>query len=326
MSRLSLKEVTERILNSPGFKGKLDIRPVADLMAEELPGQAIRNGDDAAAIPDGDGYLLFAAEGIIPRLVEDNPYLAGRAAVVANVNDIYAMGGRPLAMVDVMLCRDGEVAREIARGIIDSAKRFNLPVVGGHTILSVENASLSVAIVGKAKKLITSFDAEPGDEMIMAYNQDGVWIEEFGIWNSTGKRDASLVIGDRELLPQAAEASLVRAGKDISYSGLAGTLVMLCETSGCGAVIDIDSLHAPPSGADIATWLASYFSYGFLLAVKKSNVDELVGRFRKRGLTAERIGQFTEGSAVDLKMDGAMRTLWDWKDKPFTGFGKTTQR
>ncbi|MEE8484901.1 MAG: sll0787 family AIR synthase-like protein [Nitrospinota bacterium] len=319
---VSLKEISEMIISSRGFAGKLSIRGISDLMAKERASLAIMNGDDAAAIPDGDGYLLLAAEGIIPELIEADPFLAGRSAVIANVNDIYAMGGRPLAIVDVVLCKDAELAREIGRGIIDNAKRFKVPVVGGHTILSVENASLSVAIIGRAKKLITSFDAEPGDAMLMVYNPDGIWLKEFGIWNSTGKRDQSLIVGDRDLLPQAAEAGLVCAGKDISFSGIAGTTVMLCETSGCGAVIDIEAIPAPPSGADISSWLVSYFSYGFLLAVSEEKREALSGLFEKRGLKAATVGWFKEGSSIDIKRGRDERPLWDWRDKPFTGFGK----
>jgi len=36
------------------------------------PGE-VRIGDDTAAIPDGDGYLLFAAEGMWPELVATEP-------------------------------------------------------------------------------------------------------------------------------------------------------------------------------------------------------------------------------------------------------------
>jgi len=51
-----------------------------------------------------------------------------------------------------------------------------------------------------------------------------------------------------------------------------------------------------------------------------------VEQFGKRGLEAVKIGIFTEGSAIDLKMGSDTRTLWDWLDKPFTGFGNARRK
>ena len=69
--------------------------------AQVLSG-AVRVGDDCAAIPEADGYLLFAAEGILESFVADDPWFAGYSAVMVNLSDIAAMGGWPLAVVDVL--------------------------------------------------------------------------------------------------------------------------------------------------------------------------------------------------------------------------------
>ena len=98
----------------------------------ELPGGQVHLGDDAAAIETKDGYLLLAGEGVYPPLLKSNPYLAGRTSVLTNVNDIYAMGGRPTAIVDVLISSDNEEAGEVLRGIRDNAARYGVPVVGGH--------------------------------------------------------------------------------------------------------------------------------------------------------------------------------------------------
>src|SRR6201997_5074441 len=62
----------------------------------------IRVGDDCAAIPDEDGFLLFAAEGMLESFVANDPWFAGYSAGMGNLSDIAAMGGRPLAVVDVL--------------------------------------------------------------------------------------------------------------------------------------------------------------------------------------------------------------------------------
>src|SRR5580704_12202726 len=69
--------------------------------AQALSG-ALRVGDDCAAIPEGDGFLLFAAEGMLESFVADDPWFAGYCAVMVNLSDIAAMGGRSLAVVDIL--------------------------------------------------------------------------------------------------------------------------------------------------------------------------------------------------------------------------------
>src|SRR5580693_9178728 len=98
-------------------------------------GERVRLGDDCAAIPDGDGYLLLAAEGMWPELVAREPRFAGYCAVMVNVSDIYAMGGRPLAIVDALYASDAPSAEPIWAGMADAAARLGVPVVGGHTNL-----------------------------------------------------------------------------------------------------------------------------------------------------------------------------------------------
>ena len=102
LTKLPLSELVEKIHNSRSFKSKRNIQIPSKIFANLKNEHAIWNGDDAAAIPDGENYLLLAAEGIIPSLIELNPYLAGRSAVLANVNDIYAMGGKPLSCLNLV--------------------------------------------------------------------------------------------------------------------------------------------------------------------------------------------------------------------------------
>ena len=89
-----------------------------------------RVGDDCAAIPDGDGYLLLAIEGFINAFVAADPWFAGWCGVMVNVSDIAAMGGRPIAVVDA-IWSDGETAADpILQGLRAAATTFNVPLVG----------------------------------------------------------------------------------------------------------------------------------------------------------------------------------------------------
>src|SRR5258708_10209687 len=62
----------------------------------------IRVGDDCAAIPEEDGFLLFAAEGMLESFVANDPWFAGYSAVMVNLSNVASMAGQPLAIVDVI--------------------------------------------------------------------------------------------------------------------------------------------------------------------------------------------------------------------------------
>jgi AIR synthase-related protein len=317
MDELSLPELAQALGESAAFRNKCHIKPAIEAFADLGAAFGIQNGDDAAAIPDGDGFLLLAAEGIIPSMLHENPHMAGLCAVLANVNDIYAMGGRPLAMVDVIGTPDEAGAREICRGLSHNAARFRVPVVGGHVLRTQSDVSLSVAILGKARKLITSFAARPGDRLVLISNAKGQWLSQ-GFWNCTLECNNADLVANLEMLPQVAELGLVRAGKDVSMAGIAGTTVMLAESSGLGACIDLDRI-SPPQGVALVPWLLAFMSYGFVLAVDPAQVDALVGLFRRQGLDGTDIGSFHEEGRVLLARGSERAVLWDFGRSGFAG-------
>jgi hypothetical protein len=319
--RIDPHSLAEILRSSPVFKGKRHIRAVSRTLSGFARDQGIVNGDDAAAIPDGDGYLLLAADGITTGLIRDNPYLAGRCAVLANVNDIYAMGGRPIAMVDVLGATNDATAMEICRGMRDNAARFGVPVVGGHILRTELEPCLALAILGRATRLITSFDAVPGDELVLVTKHGGLWLDQYGFYNCTPDAEDATLVSNLELLPLAAETGLVKAGKDVSMAGIAGTTLMLAESSKVGAVLDLDAI-APPDGVDLAQWLLAFFSYGFVLAVAARTSARLCAHFSQAGLSARKIGEVRPGSPVVLRASDQEALLWDPGENPFTGFAK----
>ena len=94
--------------DSLGLRAKAEIGIVAARLG--LTGSAVPVGDDCAAIPDGDGHLLFAIEGFINAFVAADPWFAGWCGVMVNVSDIAAMGGWPIAVVDAIWAQDETAA------------------------------------------------------------------------------------------------------------------------------------------------------------------------------------------------------------------------
>jgi hypothetical protein len=161
---LNAAALCHALRSSRGFLHKRDITEVLSvLQGADHAVAAVPIGDDCAAIPDGDGYLLFAIEGFVEDFVSASPWFAGYCGVMVNVSDIYAMGGRPLAVVDALWSRGPEPGAQILEGLKAAARRYRVPVVGGHSNYRADGAQLAVAILGRATRLLSSFAARPGD-------------------------------------------------------------------------------------------------------------------------------------------------------------------
>jgi uncharacterized protein len=321
---MSLQTLVDRLRESRGFRHKTDIAGVVNALASRLPNgardlaQAVAVGDDCAAIADGDGYLLFAIEGLVSDFVESMPWFAGYSSVMVNVSDICAMGGRPLAVVDALWSDGLDAASEILAGMAEAAKVYGVPVVGGHSNVRSAQSQLAVSIVGRARALLSSFNARPGDRLVMAVDLRGRFEDPYPFWNASVGAPAGRLRGDLELLPQLAECGLCDAAKDISMAGVLGTSLMLLECSGVGARIDLDAMPRP-DGVDFERWLGAFPSYGFLLSVREEHCAEVLARFRERGLACAAIGDIDASREAVVTQQGESALLWSFRDSAFIG-------
>ncbi|MGC3990539.1 MAG: sll0787 family AIR synthase-like protein [Chthoniobacteraceae bacterium] len=290
-----LSVLIERLRSHPNVQAKLQIAS-AYSPALGVSGPALL-GDDTAAIPDGDGYLLFAAEGMIEAFIEFDPWFAGYSAVMVNLSDIAAMGGSPIALTDVLwTADDSPVAQELWAGMQAASKAYGVPIVGGHTTrYPVERTPLlAVSVLGRAKQLITSFGARPGDRLLMVIDLEAAYRGENTLfWNASTTSTPEKLRAGLALFPALAEAGLVTAGKDISNGGLPGTLGMLLATSRCGAHVNLDALPRPGE-ATLDRWLLSFPSYGYLLTARPENAPQVIEHFRAHNLTCAGIGEIIE--------------------------------
>lgn len=278
------------------------------------------NGDDTAALKDdGGGYVLFAAEGMRAEFVAADPWFAGFCGVLTNVNDIAAMGGRPWAIVDVLFLGSGENER-VLEGMAAASQAFGVPVVGGHTTRCSAASMLGVAIVGRANRLIPGAGARPGQALLAAISLDGSFRGPGGNFNAATAAPSQLLRAQLGLLPELAEAGWVAAGKDISMAGICGTSLMMLETSGAGAHIDLERIPAP-AGVDALRWLTAFPSFGFVLAVEPAHVAAVCARFDSVGVACAPIGQIDDSRTLVLSGAGERQMFWDLRDVPLTGFG-----
>lgn len=307
-----------------GFVGVTRKKQIGDIIAY-FPVESERViasfGEDAAVIDDGEEVMLLAADGIWSRLMEVDPEWSGYCAVLVNVHDIAAMGGWPVAMVDVLSVNSPDVAAAVLRGMKKGIEKFRVPIIGGHLHPDTPYSALDVAILGKARKdsVILSSTARPGEVVIAAADLDGKPHPKFAInFDSTSFKDRETLLTQLGCMRELGEAGLVKAGKDISNPGMLGTLGMLLETSGVGAVVDVDAIPVP-SGLDLLAWLKMYPGMGFVVTARPENAEKVMEVFRRRGLTPAVIGKVVEDRRLVIRSGAKEAVLFDLAKECVTG-------
>ena len=320
---VSLSELIEDIRNYPGLLRKKPIEGVFNkLLLHGQPGPHLPNfGDDAAVIPWKGGYLLLATDGIMTKLLINEPYAAGKSAVMVTVNDIYSMGGRPLAMVNVLASGDENHRAKVVDGIKKGCEKLKVPMVGGHLHPDVPTdvPSLSVAILGWADKVLRSHIAEVGDDLIFAADLKGkIGCSSVMSWDANSGKSAEELLYRLESLPLIAEREWAHAAKDVSNAGLLGTISIMMENSAKGALIDIASMPCP-TGLDLLNWIISFQSFGFVLSVSPKLSKAVIDLFRERYIDAAVIGKVLDTKKITLKKGAETQTLFNFKNDKITG-------
>ncbi|MFY8148771.1 MAG: sll0787 family AIR synthase-like protein [Prochlorococcaceae cyanobacterium] len=309
-----------------GLLGKRDIQAPAGTFAHQpFPelGIAAALGDDAALLPAKGSPLLLACEGLQPELVEEDPWFAGWCGVLVNLSDIAAMGGRPLALVNSLWCRDPQRAEPLLAGLREGCERFGVPMVGGHTNLRSPYDALSVAVLGTAPGPVLSARlASPGQLCVLLIDPAGHFHRHYPFWDAATRAEPARLRRQLELLVELAGAGLARAAKDISMGGLVGTAVMFAEAAGAALELDLGAI-TPPEGVSLQAWLTCFPSYGYLLACDPGRLEALQAAAAPLALLCAPIGRFLppapEGSGLWLRQGAERACLWR-ADTPLTGF------
>lgn len=318
----SLEVLLNGLRDTPAMRSKLAIqRPAQPLQAVGSRDQLYAlPGDDTAAIRCGDHYQLLAIEGMLPAFVEQAPWFAGWSAVMANVSDITAMGGRATAVVNAYWHHDVQAADSVLAGIRAACEAYGLILAGGHTSQAAGHpAALAVAITGWASSLLSTLHVEPGQVIAMAVDLDGQWHGDAPYWKAFENVPSARLREKLEVIPRLAEAGLLLAAKDISNAGLLGTLLMLLEPTGCGATVQLDALPRP-ADAPLSRWLQAFPSYGFLLTLNASDMPTVAAAFAFEGLHCACIGQVDSSARLIVEQGAEQSPFWDLARQPFTGF------
>ena len=218
------------------------VGPAVDPAASLLVGLDA-GGDDAAVVGlDADRAIVTTADFFTP--VVDDPFDWGRIAAANALSDVYAMGGVPLAAINLLgWPRDRlpmEIAAEVLRGGVEVGHGAGCHVAGGHSVddpepkygmsvVGVVDPAAMLRVDAAAAGLPLTLTKPLGVGVLNArHKQTGVVFPQAVESMTTLNRAASV----------AAVAAGVRAATDITGFGLLGHLYKLTRASGVSAVID----------------------------------------------------------------------------------------
>jgi len=130
-----------------------------------------------ASLDDAGVYKLTDELAIIQTIdfftpIVDDPYAFGQIAAANALSDVYAMGGKPLTVMNVVCfpvkSLDISVLKNILRGGLDKIREAGAILVGGHSIDDAElKYGLSVTGTVHPKRIVTNSGARAGDKLLL---------------------------------------------------------------------------------------------------------------------------------------------------------------
>ena len=220
----------------------------------------IETADDAGVVRLSDELALIHTADFFPPMVND-PFTFGRIAAANALSDVYAMGGRPLAgmnLVSFPLERYGlDTLREILRGGLAALAEAGAVLAGGHTVEGQE-LLYGLAVTGTVHpgRVWRNGGARHGDVLVLtkplgtgllttaakAELADPIHLSTALRWMGTLNREAADVLAG--IGPHAVT--------DVTGFALAGHGAEMAEASGLAVELDLDALPALPGALEAA--------------------------------------------------------------------------
>jgi len=302
----------------PGLVGKSVIGLVSEVFG---PSDWLRGpGDDGAAVPLAGTNVIACGEALWPPFVAADPFGAGIAAVLTNVNDLAAMGANPLGIVNTIVA-DEVTARRVLEGVRHACEIYAVPLLGGHLTRHEGAPSVSAFGVGNAARPLSVANVRPDQRLVVACAIEGDMRTDFPFFRSFELR-ADRVAGDVRVLVEVANSGACVAAKDISMAGLVGSLAMLLEHGRFGVTVDLDCLPRPEA-VPLECWLGCFPSFGFLLCVPPGHEDACIRPFHQRGLQAAVVGRIDSSGRIALQRGDERVTAIDVSTTAITGLSRT---
>ena len=127
--------------------------------------------DDAGVFRIDERTALVQTLDFFPPLVDD-PFAFGQIAAANAMSDVYAMGGEPLTVMNIVGFPDKdlpcELLVEILRGGAERVAEAGAVMVGGHSVRDAE-IKYGLSVTGRIDpdRIMTNATARPGDRLVL---------------------------------------------------------------------------------------------------------------------------------------------------------------
>ena len=304
-------------------------RPLLKMLAGESTRLLVAQGDEnAGAVDVGDGLAIVMKieSHNHPSAIE--PYQGAATGVGGIVRDIFAMGARPIALLNSLRFGPPSEARNryllegVVAGISGYGNCIGVPDVGGEIGFSASysgNPLVNAMCVGvvDSNKLVSATTGKPGNLIMLVGAETG----RDGIHGASGLASRTFE-DERELRPAVQvgnpflekvliEACLEVVGscdvagvQDLGAAGLAAACVEAASRGGSGLEIDVSKVPRRDSGMTSYDVMLSESQERMVVVVDENQAEEVREVFDKWGLTSAVIGGVSEDGLARV-YDGA---------------------
>jgi selenide,water dikinase len=294
--------------------------------------------DDAAVYRlDDDRALVFTTD-FFPPMVDD-PGLFGAIAAANALNDIFAMGARPLLALSIAALPEDlplDTARAIFDGAADKVAEAGAILAGGHTIRD-DQPKYGLAAIGTVHPdaVWRKTEARPGDVLFLTKPLGTGLVLTAARKRAVGEDELAAAIASMTEL-NARAADTIRpfephAVTDVTGFGLLGHAHEMAARSGVRVVLDAGAFPALPGAAlaarrglttggdqrnreyvagsveldgvrdDLAALAFDpQTSGGLLVSIPAERAAVLAAAFDAEGLFLARVGRVGEGGGVEV--------------------------
>lgn len=203
-----------------------------------------KTSDDAAVYKLSEDLAVVLTVDFFPPIVDD-PFIFGQIAAANSLSDVYAMGAKPIAALNVVgfpSDLDMSILGEILKGGASKALEAGIVIAGGHSVVDAEpKYGLSVTGIVNPGSQTANSTSKPGDLLLLTKPIGTGIITTAGKQKKVGAEVLENAVTIMAALNKSASESMISVGvnacSDVTGFGLLGHLREMMEGSGLGARI-----------------------------------------------------------------------------------------
>ena len=193
--------------------------------------------------------IIMTADYITPPV--DDPFIYGQIAAANAISDVYAMGGKPIACLNLVSFPSNklppEVLHQIVAGALSKINEAGAVLAGGHSVEDDEpKFGLAVTGIVHPDKFWTNKGAQPGDALILTkpIGSGVLFNANIKKWVSKEAMEAclSILITLNRTAAEVMSGFDIHAATDVTGFGLAGHGLEIAKASEVNLEISIKDL------------------------------------------------------------------------------------